>query len=118
MYSQQVLDHFEHPRNSGDLPGATIVVDATNPVCGDILRLAVIVANGKVAKARFKAQGCVAAIACASYSAEWTVGKGAAEMRALTAEAIAEAMGGLTQATMHAGQLACDAVKMVAARMK
>jgi nitrogen fixation protein NifU and related proteins len=118
MYSRQVLDHFERPRNAGELPGATTVVDATNPVCGDILRVAVIVENGKVKEARFKAQGCVAAMACGSYVAEWMVGKSAAEMSRLRAEDVAEAMGGLPQASAHASELACDAVRMVAGRMK
>jgi len=114
MYSQQVLDHFEHPRNAGDLPGATTVVDATNPVCGDILRLAVRAENGTVKEARFKAQGCVTAMACASWVAEWMVGKNVGELRRLTASEIAAGLGGLAEATMHGAVLACDGVKMLA----
>ena len=118
MYSHQVLDHFERPRNAGELPGASIVVDATNPVCGDILRLGVRVENGRVREARFKAQGCVTAMACASWVAEWVVGKCVEELRELTAAQIAEEMGGLAAATMHGAVLACDGVRGVAERMK
>lgn len=118
MYSQQVLDHFEHPRNAGDLPGATTVVDATNPVCGDILRLAVRVENGKVAEARFKAQGCVTAMACASWVAEWMVGRSVGELGVLRVEEIEKGLGGLAAATMHGAVLACDGVKMLVDRVR
>ena len=63
MFNEAVLDHFRNPRNAGDLPGATATVEVTNPVCGDVLRLAVRMEAGRIVAARFKTQGCVAAIA-------------------------------------------------------
>ena len=66
MYSSKLLDHFQHPRNAGELPDADIRVEVENPACGDILRLAVKVADGRISEIRFKAKGCVPAMACAS----------------------------------------------------
>ena len=83
MFSDAVLDHFRNPHNAGDLPDATATVEVTNPVCGDVLRLAVRLESGRIAAARFKTQGCVAAIASSSV---------------------------LTPASFHAAQLCTDVV--------
>ena len=117
MFSPAVLDHFKNPRNAGNLLDATIVVEVTNPVCGDILQLAIKVEGNRVATARFKTQGCVTAIACSSYIAEWLEGKSLDELRALTHEQISQALGGLPQATMHGAQLAEDAIAALAAKL-
>jgi len=118
MFSPAVLDHFKNPRNAGDLLDATAVAEVTNPVCGDILRLAVKIENGKVAAARFKTQGCVTAIACSSYVAEWMEGKTLEDLRKTTYEQISEALGGLPPATMHGAQLAHDGLLAVAAKLR
>ena len=68
MYSSEVLDHFENPRGVGDLENATVSVERPNPVCGDMLRLSLRIENGTIAEARFRAKGCVPAIACGSKS--------------------------------------------------
>jgi len=111
LYSGAVLDHFQSPRNAGDLPGASVQVEVTNPVCGDVLRLAVRLSDGRVDEARFKAQGCVASIACASWLTEWMNGKTADELAGLTADALSEALGRLEPASRHAADLACDALR-------
>ena len=108
MYSPAILDHFKNPRHAGDLANASAVTDATNPVCGDVLRLAVRVENGRIAEARFKAQGCVTAVACASAITEMLAGKTLAEAREIRAQQISDALGGLPQATFHGAQLATD----------
>jgi len=113
MYSAAVLDHFKNPRNAGELPNATAQVEVTNPVCGDILRLAVRVENERVVEVRFKAQGCVTAIACSSLLTEWMQDKLIGELRAITPAQISEALGGLPPATFHGSQLACDALAAV-----
>jgi len=113
MFSETVLEHFRHPRNVGDLPSATASVEATNPVCGDILRLSVRVEGGRVAEARFKAQGCVAAIASGSLLTELLIGKSLPEARGITPRQISEALGGLPPATFHAAQLSCDAIAAI-----
>ena len=110
MFSTAVLDHFEHPRNAGELPDATAVVEVENPVCGDILRLAIRVENGRIAAARFKARGCVTSMACASLVSELLVGRTLVEARAITPELLEERLGGLEPATRHGAELARDAV--------
>ncbi len=110
MFSQAVLDHFRNPRNSGDLPDASATIEVTNPVCGDVLRLAVRVENGRIAAARFRTQGCVASIASSSMLTDLLTGKSPAEARAITPEHISQALGGLPPATLHAAQLCVDAV--------
>ncbi|HVB58941.1 MAG TPA: iron-sulfur cluster assembly scaffold protein [Candidatus Acidoferrales bacterium] len=110
MFNDSVLDHFRNPRNAGDLPDATATVDVTNPVCGDIMRLSVRVENGQITAARFKTQGCVAAIASSSVLTELLAGKPIAEVRKITPQQISDVLGGLPPATFHAAQLCCDAM--------
>lgn len=117
MFNEAVLEHFRNPRNAGDLPGATATVEVTNPVCGDVLRLAVRVEGGRISAARFKTQGCVAAIASSSVLTEMLAGHTPAEAGAITPQQISEALGGLPPATFHAAQLCADAVAAVARKL-
>jgi nitrogen fixation NifU-like protein len=117
MYSEAVLEHFQNPRNAGDLPDATATVEVTNPVCGDILRLAVRVEGGRISEARFKTQGCVTAIACSSFLTEMLRGKSLEEARSIRYQQISEALGSLPPATVHGSQLACDALEAVLAKI-
>lgn len=118
MFSELVLNHFHHPRNSGDLPAASVVAEVTNPACGDILLLAVRVADNRIAEVRFKAQGCVAAIASASALTEMMLGAPLQNLAAITAGQIAAALGGLPPATIHGSQLAADALLALVARLR
>jgi nitrogen fixation protein NifU and related proteins len=117
MFSPAVLDHFKNPRNAGNLSDATAMVEVTNPVCGDILQLAIKIEGNRITAARFKTQGCVTAIACSSYIAEWLEGKTKEEISNMNHEKISEALGGLPQATMHGAQLAEDAIAALAAKL-
>lgn len=110
MYSAIVLDHFKNPRNAGELRDASAIVQASNPACGDTLQLCVRLDADRIAEVRFKASGCVTAIACASALTEMLRGKSAEEARLITAEGIAAALGGLPPATVHGSQLAVDAL--------
>ena len=110
MYSDAVLEHFRNPRNTGDLSDATAVVEVTNPVCGDVLRLGVRLEANRIVAARFKTQGCVAAIACSSRLTDMLIGKSAPELQAITPNQISSALGDLPPATYHAAQLCTDAV--------
>jgi nitrogen fixation protein NifU and related proteins len=110
MFSDLVLDHFRNPRNAGDLPDATAAIEVTNPVCGDVLRLAARMENGRIAAVRFKTQGCVASIASSSMLTDLLAGKSLAEARLIAAEQISDALGGLPPASFHAAQLCADAV--------
>jgi nitrogen fixation NifU-like protein len=116
MFSRAVLDHFQNPRNAGELPGATHTVDVANPVCGDLLRLAVRIENGRIAEARFQTRGCVTSIACSSLLTELLTGATLEEAAAITPQLVAERLGGLEQATAHAAELARDAVEALLAQ--
>ena len=111
MYSPQVMDHFQNPRNTGDLPDANAVGRAGSPTCGDILRLYLKIENGRVAKAAFKTFGCGAAIATSSMLTEIVKGKTVEELKAVTNAQVAEALGGLPPIKMHCSVLAEEALK-------
>jgi len=110
MYSPQVLDHFEHPRNAGTVADADASARIENPACGDILELTIKADDGRIADIRFRAKGCVAAMACASALTELVRGKSIAAARKLTSEELLRAVGGLPQASSHACHLAIDAL--------
>ena len=110
MYSPQVLDHFQQPRNVGELADASSRVEVANPGCGDILRLEVKVAEGRITEARYRAKGCVPAIACGSKLTDMILGRSLAEAGALTREELVRELGGLPQASTHASHLAMDAL--------
>ena len=109
MFSEAVLDHFRNPRNAGELPGATVVVEVTNPVCGDVLKLSARFESGRIAEARFLCRGCTTAIACASLLTEQLRGLSPSEARTITADSLSVLLGGLPQTTFHGAQLAADA---------
>ena len=111
MFSDAVLDHFQNPRNAGELAGATAKVEVSNPVCGDVLQLAVRIENDRVAEARFLCRGCTTSIACASLLTEQLRGCTLAEVRSLSAESLSQSLGGLPAATFHGAELAADAVQ-------
>jgi nitrogen fixation protein NifU and related proteins len=111
MYSEKVLDHFHHPRHVGEIADATTVIEATNPVCGDVLKLWVLLRDGCVADVKFKVEGCIPAIACASWLAESMMGKPLAELRSLTPGEIEAGLGGLPSASRHASALAVAGLK-------
>ena len=117
MFSDSVLDHFRNPRNAGRLANATAEVQASNPVCGDVLELAVRVENGRIAEARFLCRGCTTSIACASVLTERLTGSTLFVARAMTSEAISAALGGLPPATFHGAQLAAEALNLVLAKL-
>jgi nitrogen fixation NifU-like protein len=109
-YSQEVLEHFEHPRNVGDLPEADAEVRLEHPVCGDIMSLAVKLSGGRMEQVRYRTRGCVASIAAGSCLTEMIQGKSPAEAASLRREQLLEALGGLPNASVHATHLAMDAL--------
>lgn len=113
MYSDLVLEHFKNPRNAGKLSDATAEVQAANPVCGDILELAVRAEGGEILEARFLCRGCTTSIACASLLTERLTHSSVAAARSITAQSISDALGGLPLATFHGAQLAVDALQLV-----
>lgn len=108
MYSRELLDHFQNPRNAGDISNPDAIAEIENPVCGDVLRLTLKVSANRISEARFKAKGCVPAMACASALTELIWGKEVQEARKLRREDVIAAVGGVPQASAHAAQLAID----------
>lgn len=111
MYSPQVLDHFEHPRNAGALTAPDALAQIENPACGDVLQFALRIAGDRIEDIRFRARGCVASMACASALTELVCGKSVSEARMLNREELLRAVGGLPSASSHASHLAMDALK-------
>ena len=111
MYSPQVLDHFHNPRNVGEISNPAAVVEISNPACGDVLKLSVSERNGSIVEAKFQVQGCVPAVACASWLTEAIKGKPLAELAQLSAEQMEAALGGLPAASSHASALAIAALR-------
>lgn len=106
MYSQQVLDHFHNPRNVGEIDQPSAMATASNPVCGDAMKLWIRVSEGKVCEAAFKVQGCVPAVACGSWLTEAIKGKPVAQLAAISVEQVEQGLGGLPAASRHASMMA------------
>jgi nitrogen fixation protein NifU and related proteins len=111
MYSPEVLDHFERPRNAGQVRDADARVRLENPACGDVVELSAAVGGGKIVEIRFLAKGCVCAVACASALTEMVSGKSVEEAAQVSREELVRKVGGLPAASEHAGHLAIDALR-------
>jgi nitrogen fixation NifU-like protein len=108
MHSAQLLDHFQNPRNTGEVLNPDASAELENPACGDVLRLTMRMEGDRIAEIRFLAQGCVAAVGCASAVTELALGKSLAEAGRLRREEIVGAVGGLPTESSHASHLAID----------
>jgi nitrogen fixation NifU-like protein len=117
MYSNQLLDHFHHPRNVGEIEAATVVVETFNPACGDQMNLWAVVRDGVIVDVRFKVAGCVPAVACGSWLTERIKGQPLRELAALAPDQIVAGLGGLPAASKHAAVLASDALQQLLARL-
>ena len=110
MYSEKVMDHFENPRNVGEIEDANGVGTVGNAKCGDIMRMYLKVENGIIEDVKFKTFGCGAAIATSSMATEMVKGKTLKEALQLTNKAVAEALDGLPPVKMHCSLLAEEAI--------
>lgn len=113
MYSDTLLQHFRDPKCVGVLPPPARQVEVMNPICGDILRFSILVADGRIAQAAFQAKGCTASIAAGSALAEWATGKPVADLAALTAAELEALLDGLPNESKHAAALAIDAARAI-----
>jgi|TARA_B110000908_G_scaffold170756_1_gene231259 nitrogen fixation NifU-like protein len=119
-YSEQVLDHYNNPRNVGVMdasdPGVgTGMVGA--PACGDVMRLQIKIEEGIVTDAKFKTYGCGSAIASSSLLTEWVKGMNIDEADSIKNSQIAEALA-LPPVKIHCSVLAEDAIKSAVADYK
>ncbi|GBD99763.1 nifU-like protein [bacterium BMS3Abin07] len=110
MYSKKLMDHFQNPRNVGEIPDADGVGVEGNPVCGDVMKLFIKVDSGKIVDAKFQTFGCGAAIAVSSMITEMAKGKTLEEARAITKQSVADALDGLPAQKMHCSNLGADAL--------
>lgn len=111
LYSKKVMDHFEHPRNVGELKDANGVGEVGNPVCGDIMKMYLKVEDDIIKDVTFKTFGCGSAIASSSMATELIKGKSIKEALALTNKAVTDALEGLPARKVHCSVLAEDAIK-------
>ena len=112
MYSEKVMDHFQHPRNVGEIENASGVGTVGNAKCGDIMRIFLdIDDNGIIQDVKFKTFGCGAASATSSIATEMIKGKPIEEALKLTNKAVIEALDGLPPAKIHCSVLAEQAIK-------
>lgn len=110
MYTDKVMDHFENPRNVGEIADADGVGQVGNPTCGDIMKIYLKIDNDVITDIKFKTFGCGAAIATSSMVTEMAKGKTIEEALKLSNKAVAEALGGLPPKKMHCSNLAADAL--------
>lgn len=117
MFAPQLLDHFEHPRNAGELPAPSASAQLENPVCGDVLQLTLKIANGAITEARFRAKGCVASIACGSLLTEMILNQSVGYAKSLEREELSARLGGLNPESKHAAALAVDTLRAALAKL-
>lgn len=110
-YSDEVIDHYENPRNVGEIADADGVGTVGNPACGDVMKLTIRVEDDTIIEAKFKTFGCGAAIATSSMVTELVTGKTLDEALEISNKTVASALGGLPKVKMHCSVLAEDALK-------
>ena len=117
MYPERLIEHFQNPRNVGELAAPALTVEVSNPACGDILRLSARLEQGVVVEAKYKVRGCTASIAAGSALTEWMTGKTAAELTAFRPSVVDDAVGGLPAESKHAAALCADGVRALVRRL-
>ena len=111
MYSEKVMDHFQNPRNVGEMENPSGVGTVGNAKCGDIMRMYLdIDENGIIKEAKFKTFGCGAAVATSSMATELVEGKTVQEALEVTNKAVMEALDGLPPVKVHCSLLAEQAI--------
>ena len=111
MYSEKVMDHFQNPRNVGEIENASGVGTVGNAKCGDIMRIYLdIDDNGMIQDCKFKTFGCGAAVATSSMATELVKGKSIQEALQITNKAVMEALDGLPPVKVHCSLLAEEAI--------
>jgi nitrogen fixation NifU-like protein len=105
------MEHFQNPRNAGDMEDPDGVGTVGNPTCGDVMTLYIKVEDDTIVDIKFKTFGCGAAIASSSYTTELVKGKAISEALAFTRQDVADGLGGLPPIKMHCSNLALDALR-------
>lgn len=111
MYTEKVMDHFQHPRNLGKMENADGVGEVGNAKCGDIMKMYIKVDDGIITDVKFNTFGCGSAIATSSMATEMIKGKSVEDALELSNQAVVEALDGLPTHKIHCSVLAEEAVK-------
>ena len=111
MYTKEVMDHFEHPRNVGEIADADGIGQVGNPKCGDIMKMYIKVKDNVITDVKFKTYGCGSAIATSSIATEMIKGHTIDEALKLSNKAVVEALGGLPAHKIHCSVLAEQSIK-------
>ena len=116
MYSEKVMDHFQNPRNVGEIEDASGVGTVGNAKCGDIMRIYLDIDENQIIRdCKFKTFGCGAAVATSSMATELVKGKTIKEAMQVTNKAVMEALDGLPPVKVHCSVLAEEAIKAAVA---
>ncbi|MBI4634467.1 MAG: Fe-S cluster assembly scaffold protein NifU [Deltaproteobacteria bacterium] len=110
FYSEKVMDHFQNPRNVGEIKDADGTGEIGNPVCGDMMSFYIKVKDNVIEDVKFKTFGCGAAIAVSSMVSEMAKGKTLDEAMQITNASVAKELGGLPPNKMHCSNLGADAL--------
>ena len=110
MYSEKVMDHFQHPRNVGEIEDANAVGQVGNAKCGDVMKMYMKIENDIIVDVKFKTFGCGAAIATSSMATELVKGKSIDEALKLSNKAVMEALDGPPPVKVHCSVLAEEAI--------
>ena len=111
MYSEIVMDHFQNPRNVGEIDNADGIGEVGNPKCGDIMKMYIKIEDDVIVDVKFKTFGCGSAIASSSITTEMIKGKTIKEALQLTNKDVTQALGGLPPVKVHCSVLAEQSVK-------
>ena len=109
-YNEVVLDHFNNPRNVGELKSANAIGTVGSKTCGDIMTVYLIIEKNIIKNIKFKTYGCAAAIASGSIATELAKGMKIEDALKLSREDIANELGGLPEFKLHCSNLAADAI--------
>ncbi|HSG98473.1 MAG TPA: iron-sulfur cluster assembly scaffold protein [candidate division Zixibacteria bacterium] len=111
-YNAAVMDHFQNPRNAGEIDNPDAHVETKNPNCGDAIALDIVVSGETLADAKFLTFGCGAAIATCSKATEMVIGRSLEEVERLTGADIIAALGGLPAHKHACANLAPEALRL------
>ena len=111
MYNEKVMDHFQNPRNVGEIEDADGIGQVGNPQCGDIMKIYIKVKDDVIENIKFKTFGCAAAVATSSIITEMVKGKTIDEALKIKNLDVAEELGGLPPVKLHCSNLAADALQ-------
>lgn len=111
MYSNKIVDHFQNPRNMGEMEKPTVKGRAGNKICGDIMEIYLKIEDNIIKQATFQAFGCAPAIATSSILTEIITGKTITEAKKIGPKEIDRSLGGLPEIKKHCAGLSVEALK-------